>query len=81
MVDSLTFILEDSKIGMKGTVITYPKFEIHCYMPSQVVIGRHAQHNSSEVNSNTMQNTMSADSEWLKLEFELLPSIKFPGSI
>lgn len=63
MVDSLTFAPEDSKMGTNGTLLKYPKFEIYClvYIPFQVVTGQDAQCNSSEVNSNIIQNTMSAE--------------------
>lgn len=63
MADSLTFATKDSKMGMNGTLLKYLKFEIYClvYIPSQVVTGQDAQYNSSEVNSNIIQNTMSAE--------------------
>lgn len=60
MEGSLTFALEDSKMGKNGTVIKYPQLETHCLV-SIIVISQYAQYYSSEVNSSTIQNTMSAE--------------------
>lgn len=60
MAGSLTFALKDSKMDKNGTLIKYPKLETHCLVYI-IVTGQYAQYYSSEVNSSTIQNTMSAE--------------------